>query len=430
MTVRWSVPGSATPIGPTYWVLVPAVVGAVTGLCVGVVVTLIETWLLEDVVLGLPGLWFAVPAVAVFVLTRLALLRVAGTTSPGTAELYPIYYHDSRARYPLRQVPGRLLSGAATVGIGGSQGLESQSVMIGDTWGVILRRLSRRRLAYLGTPDGRRYLFTCGAAAGIATVFSSPILGALYGVEMPFRNRLDWRRLVPAAVAATASFLTAALTRTARDFVHYVDHDVQIREIVGVLIVAVACGFGARLFARASHAVRPWQSGRWPWVRAVVAGVALSLLAMLAWSVTGAAITAGPGYVAADWAVSPTGDTSAGVWILCAALLLRVASVLLCVAAGGGGGVFTSMATNGLLIGVTVAVVLDIDNVTLLAVAGACAFLGAGYRIPLATAGLAIGIIGFVPPAALAVAAVILAIVCMGPRASASAGQRTGFEAD
>ena len=45
------------------------------------------------------------------------------------------------------------------------------------------------------------------------------------------------------------------------------------------------------------------------------------------------------------------------------------------------------MAVNGILLGTLVAGLLGLENPTLLALAGACAFLGAGYRPPLATAG-------------------------------------------
>ena len=55
---------------------------------------------------------------------------------------------------------------------------------------------------------------------------------------------------------------------------------------------------------------------------------------------------------------------------------------------------FTSLATNGLLIGTAVAVAMDLPNPTLLALVGMGAFLGAGYRIPLAGAGLIIMMCG------------------------------------
>ncbi|MEI8082819.1 MAG: chloride channel protein, partial [Actinomycetes bacterium] len=108
-------------------------------------------------------------------------------------------------------------------------------------------------------------------------------------------------------------------------------------------------------------------------------------------------------------------------------LVLRVTSVLLCVAAGGGGGVFTSLATNGILIGVAVALLLGLDNVTLLALVGAGAFLGAGYRIPLAGAGLITETCGASLPTALGIGAVAIATVLIG-RQSASDTQTDDVE--
>jgi len=409
-------------------IIVPVAIGAVTGVCVGVLVDVIERFFLERVVLGIPGPWFALPALGVFLLTRLALIRVAGTTRPSTSELFPVYYHHSSRPYPLRQVPGRLLSGATTVGLGGSQGLESQSVMVGNALGVACRRLTRGRLAYLGTPHGRRLVLVCGAAAGIATVFSSPILGAAYGIEMPFRRNLDGRRLLAAMLAAASSFATASLIKSARNLMTYVPHEIGLYEMFGVIVVAVLCGFGARLFAIIMGRVRNWKDGPRPWGRAALAGVVLAGLAASSWWVTGAAVTAGPGYVASDWALPASGPPPA-LLLLLAALAFRWASVLLCIAAGGGGGVFTSLATNGLLIGTATAVIMGLPNPTLLALVGMGAFLGAGYRIPLAGAGLIIELCGEAMPTALGIAGVAIATVLMGSH-SASDAQEDQVELD
>lgn len=398
------------------WVMllvVPLVIGSLTGLIVGALVDLIEKFILEDVVLGLPGLWFAVPAAFVFVLTRLAMVYVTRTTKPGTADLYPTYHHHDEKRYPLGEVPGRTLASAATVGLGGSQGLESQSVMVGNALGITLRRLTKD--SYLGTAEGRKLVLVCGASAGIATVFSSPILGAIYGIEMPFKNQLDARRLIPSMIAAGASFMTAHLIDSARDLFYYVAHPIAIKEMLGVLIVAILCGLGARAFTWGMHRVKSYKDGPHPWLRATAAGVALALLAAGAWTVTGAAITAGPGYIASDWMMPLEGaGATPALWLVLIALVFRVGSVLVSVGGGGGGGVFTSLATNGLFIGVAVAIVLGLDNVTLLAAIGACAFLGAGYRIPLAAGGLLVETTAAALPSALGLGAIAIAMVIMG----------------
>jgi len=164
---------------------------------------------------------------------------------------------------------------------------------------------------------------------------------------------------------------------------------------------------------------RSYKDGSRPYLRAALAGVALSLLAMSAWLITGSAITAGPGYVASDWAL-PTSGVTPAVGLLLAALVIRAISVLLCVAAGGGGGVFTSMAVNGILLGTLVAAVLGLENPTLLALAGACAFLGAGYRLPLATAGLLAEVAGAAAPIALGLIAIGIAMVFMGSTSASS----------
>ncbi len=412
-----------------WWALlvVPLIVGSLTGLLVGLLVDLVEGFVLQQVVLGLPGLWFAVPALCVFVLTRLAMVYVTRATKPGTAELYPEYYHHGEKRYPINQLPGRTLASAATVGLGGSQGLESESVLLGSSLAILLRRFTGGRFAYLASASGRRTLLVCGASAGIATVFSSPILGAIYGIEMPFKKRLDGKRIIPAAIAAASSFLAASLIDSSRGLMQYVAHPITALEMFGVLLVAVLCGLGARVFVRAMHRVKPYQHGAHPWLRAVLAGLALAVLASSAFLLLGTAITAGPGYVASAWVLPPDGGASPALWLVAIALLLRSASVLVSVAGGGGGGVFTSLATNGLLIGVGVAVVLGLPNVTLLAIAGACAFLGSGYRIPLAAAGLLVETTGAALPAALGIAAVAIATIIFG-KGSASDSQSDRVE--
>lgn len=429
--MNWSSPRLGPTVDPDqeptpppwpYLLFTPLIIGGITGTLVGLLTLVVETWLLETVVLGLPGLRFVIPALFVFVLTRFALLKIAGTNKPGTAELYPYYYHHPSDKYPLRQVPGRLLSGVSTVGLGGSQGLESQSVMVGSTVGLLLNRLFANKLSYLNTVAGRRLLLVSGAAAGITTVFSSPMLGALYGIEMPFRNRLDFKRLLVAFIAAGSSFLMASLTHTSRSLLTYIDHDISAVEMFGVVVVGIICGFGARAFARTANKIRSWNNGSHPWLRAVGAGIALASLGAVTFLITGAAVTAGPGYIASGWALPPN-DVPPAFWILVAALVLRAASVLLCVAAGGGGGVFTSMATNGLLIGTATAVALGLSNPTLLALAGASAFLAAGYRLPLAAAGLAIGVSGAAEAGALCLIAIGLSMTIMGWSESASSTQ-------
>ncbi len=360
----------------TLRVLAPAAIGVATGTCVAAAGFLVEQQAVAALA-ALPGL---VPALfsPLALLVSVAVARfVTRVSSPSTAELYIETYHRGATELPLRQIPGRVLAAATTVGFGGSQGLESPSALMGAGWGDVLGRVGRGWLP----PEERRTLLVAGASAGIGAVFSSPAVGTLYGIEIPFKRDVDAPRLVPCAIAAGASYATrAALIGTN----HLVTVDqmpaVDARMIVGILLVGVACGLGARLFAMSEAWLRDAKQYGTPWTRALVGGVVLAALALAGHALTGQWITFGPGYLAAGWLTS---DAHA-LWLLVPVVLVRTAGTLACVYGGGGGGVFTSLACTGAFVGQIVAQVIGRGETHLLALVGAACFLGSGYRIPLA----------------------------------------------
>jgi len=69
--------------------------------------------------------------------------------------------------------------------------------------------------------------------------------------------------------------------------------------------------------------------------------------------------------------------------VLLAVLVLRCLATTATVAGGGAGGLFVPLVVAGALLGGAAGVVAD-DQTTLFSVVGVAAFLGAGYRVPLA----------------------------------------------
>jgi len=212
-------------------------------------------------------------------------------------------------------------------------------------------------------------------------VFSSPGVGAMYGIEVPFRRDLDAPRLVPAAVAAGASFATHSALVGARRLVTLAAEPEMDRVFVlGCVLTALGCGLGARLFALATDGLRRLGARLGPWPRALIGSTVLAALAWTAHALSGAWITFGPGYFAADWLA----DSRPALWLLGAMLLVRTAGTLTCVFGAGGGGVFTSLAITGAFVGEVIAQAIGRTASNALPILGAATFLGAGYRIPLA----------------------------------------------
>lgn len=353
--------------------LAPIAIGVLTGACVAAASGLVEGHLLTRLAL-LPGLVPALFSPLALVATWLVGRFVTRAFTPATSELYILTYLTPGARLPLRQLPGRLLAAATTVGFGGSQGFESPSALIGASWSQALARWSP-------SDDTRRTLLAAGASAGIAAVFSSPAIGALYGIEVPYRRDVDAPRLAPCAVAAVAAYLVRDALVGARPLLAVgALPPIDATYVAACAAVAVACGLGARLFAGVEEALRAIGRRQTRGQRAAIGGAALMALAAAGWGLSGAWITFGPGYLAADWLTAGAHP----LWLIGAVLAVRAAGNLVCVYGGGGGGVFTSLACNGAFIGQLVAEAIGRGHAHLLALLGAACFLAAGYRLPIA----------------------------------------------
>ncbi len=389
---------------PVGTIVVAAAIGAVTGACVAG-----AWWIGESVALdrlqALPGAWPALVTPLALLATLAVSLGITRAVTPATAELYIETYVTPGARLPLTQIPGRIAAALTTVGFGGSQGLESPSALIGAGWSGLFAR-------WRGVDDDAyRTLIAAGASAGLAAVFASPTVGALYGIEVPYRRGADFSRLGPCAVAAGVGFLVRRALVGERHLVTLADPGpIDVTLALACLGTALACGVGARLFAAADAWIHRSAHGTRPLTRAIVGAALLPPLAWAGWTLSGAWVTFGPGYIAADWlAAGPRSAT-----LVIGALAVRTASLLACVYGGGGGGVFTSLACMGTFIGALVAEATGLDDGGVLALVGSMCFLGAGYRLPIAaalyvaeqSASPAIALLGAV--------AVAIAYFCMG----------------
>lgn len=356
--------------------LTPAVVGVVTGACVAGLVMGVETWGLGQLA-ALPGIMPALFAPVALILTYLASRYVTRVQKPSTSELYITVYHQPGGKIPFKQLPGRVLATTATVGLGGAQGFESTSALIGAAWSDVIARCGAFRVS----EPTRRSLLAAGASAGIAAVFSSPSAGALYGIEVPFKREIDAPRFVPCAIAAVCSYAIRAWLIGEQRIVNVIGlPTLNVRFLVACLLVAIVCGLGARLFAGIEDVLRGLGKRQSPMRRALIGGFLLTLVAIAGEALCGTWITFGSGYIATGWLQTETRPLDA----VTLALLVRAGGNLLTVYGGGGGGVFTSLACNGAFVGEAIALALGCDTTHTLALFGAACFLGAGYRLPLA----------------------------------------------
>ncbi len=356
--------------------LLAAVTGALTGAGVAGFDRLTGT--IFERLLARP-LWVQAAGPLAGLLLAAAILRfVARDPDTATAGDYIQNFHDADRRLPLRPVPGRLLASIATLGLGGPLGYEGPSVYLGAAIGSGLQS----RLGRFFSREDTKTLLVAGAAAGVAAIFKAPATGALFALEVPYQRDLARRMLLPALIAAATSYVIFVSLTTTTPLLRVTGAapPFGLADLGGAAALGIAAGLGARLFARLVRAAKTVATRDRPFLRATVAGVVLAGLAVAAHYLFHDSLTLGPGYRAITWAADPSHSVR-----LVIVLLVMRATATVCVLAGGGvGGLFIPLVVEGALLGRIVGSALGQPGGPLFAVIGVAAFLGAGYRVPLA----------------------------------------------
>jgi len=381
-------------------VILAAAVGAVTGLGV-VLYDEIVVELMLEAVYDAP-LWVAAFMPLVGLLVAAVLIQWVGGQSTETTDAYIRNYHDPTRDLDQRPLLGRLAASIATIGSGGAMGLEGPSVYIGAGIGSEIQK----RFARIFSFDHPKVLMVAGAAAGVAAIFKTPATGAIFALEVPYQGDLARRMLLPALVAAASGYLVfVGFEGTGRLLPVLGAPAFDLRDVGGAIVLGVGAGLLARVFAMLMREAKALAQRTHPYVRALGGGIALAAIFAACRFLTGDSLTLGPGFNAVEWAIE---DSSRGVAIVLGVFALRTIATSATVAGGGAGGLFVPLVVAGALFGRAVGGIVGAVDTTLFTVIGVAAFLGAGYRVPLAAVMFvaeSTGRAGFVVPGVIAAVA-------------------------
>src|SRR5581483_8341545 len=229
----------------------------------------------------------------------------------------------------------------------------------------------------------RKLLMVCGAAAGVAAIFKAPATGMVFALEVPYRQDLARRMLLPAMFSAAASYVVfASVNGTTPLFPIAGAPPFALRDLLGAAALGLACGAGARLFAAALLAAKSLAT-RWPrTVRVAIGGGSIAGCFAAGRLLTGESVVIGPGYTTIGWALEP----GHAFGVILALFAVRGLATVFAVGAGGVGGLFVPLVVQGALAGSAMGSLVNASaaSATLFPLLGVAAFLGAGYRVPLA----------------------------------------------
>ena len=396
-------------------VLLAAITGVLTGLGVALFERAVVAGIFDHLLELSPWLLAFMPLCGL-VLAWLSLRFVARNESPATADAYLQVFHDSERTLPVREVPGRMLAAIATLGFGGTMGLEGPSLYLGSSIGSFIQR----RFRWMTEGSSTRLLLVAGAAAGVAAIFKAPATGAVFALEVPYQEDLARRMLLPALVASASSYVVfVAINGTEPLLSVHGNAPFSFADLGGAPRSESPPGSVPTASRCCCVAAKGVTISVAPMYRIVGAGLAMAAIYATAQVLTGEPITIGVGYHTVAWSLA----ANRALWLLALILVLRCLGTAATVAGGGVGGLFIPLVVAGALLGRIAAETIGDPKSTLFVVIGVAAFLGAGYRVPLAAVMFvaeASGRPGFVVPALLAAVA---ASLVMGS-ASVTAYQR------
>lgn len=248
-------------------------------------------------------------------------------------------FHQERGVIRGRVPIVKTLASAITIGTGGSAGREGPIAQIGAGFGSVLA--SKLKLS----DQDRRVMVISGMAAGIGSIFRSPIGGAIFAVESLYKDDMETEGLVPAITSSIIGYsIFASLFgwhtiftteeywfRNPVELIFYAVFGL-LCALLGIFYVKIFYGIHQRVFApmKIPRALKP-----------AVGGLMLGIMALFFPYILGS------GYGWIQLAI----DDRLPIKLMLIAALLKVFATSFSIGSGGSGGIFAPSLFMGAMLG-------------------------------------------------------------------------------
>lgn len=157
-------------------------------------------------------------------------------------------YENPQKTIPLKMAPLVLFGTLLTHLFGGSAGREGTAVQMG---GAIADQFTR--IFKLDTVN-RKTIIILGISAGFASVFGTPLAGALFALEVLFFSKINSKSIPLSFLAAYIAYFTVEFWNVKHT--HYtipIIPEMSFTTLFWILPVSVLFGLAALLFSRSTH---------------------------------------------------------------------------------------------------------------------------------------------------------------------------------
>lgn len=178
------------------WVVLATFIGAIVGLSTTVFLKTLN-WVMGWAT-NFSYYYFFIPLI--FVISALLTKYLASDAEGHGTEKVIEAVHTRAGRINILVVPVKLITSVITIAFGGSAGKEGPCAQIGAGLSSAFADIFK-----FDDIDRKRFVI-CGISAGFASVFGTPIAGAIFGVEVLFIGDLLYEALLPSFIAGMTGY--------------------------------------------------------------------------------------------------------------------------------------------------------------------------------------------------------------------------------
>jgi H+/Cl- antiporter ClcA len=215
----------------TKWVLLSSAIGAIIGAIVTFFLNAIHESDNAKDFLPFPS-YYLLPiglVVTVYLIKKFA----PSASGHGTEKIIEAV-HENEARIDFAVIPVKLVATVITIFTGGSVGKEGPGAQIGAGAASFISKLAK-----FSTKD-RKKLVICGISAGFASVFGTPISGAIFGVEVLIVGIMMYDVLLPSFIAGFTAYTTSKLLGIKYTYYHMQFSNMVPFDLVLIIQVVLA----------------------------------------------------------------------------------------------------------------------------------------------------------------------------------------------
>jgi H+/Cl- antiporter ClcA len=356
------------------WLFLASCIGAIVGLSTSIFLKFLEMGI--ALATGFKYYFLLLP-VALFLSSLIIKYLAPEAVGHGTEKVIEAVHKRSGKINPL-VVPIKLAATVITIASGGSAGKEGPCAQIGAGLSSIFSDLLRF------DDKDRKKLVICGISAGFATVFGTPIAGAIFGVEVLVIGSLLYDVLLPSFVAGIVGYQVSA----ALGITYFHEPLSFIPKFNSLLFINVCIGglfFGLcslsfieilRFFERLSQKIKLWT----PYKGALGGFILVILTLVFSTRYLGLGLES-------------IKDTLEGGTIPTAAFLLKMLFTSITLSFGGSGGIVTPIFFVGATAGNMFGNILGFDPVIFAAI-GIVSLLAGAANTPISASIMAIELFG------------------------------------